>query len=174
MDEQQQTPFWDFSLAVYGADGVQAECLDLQERCGIDVNLLLFAAYAGAKEGIALTKEDLAAAVEVVGHWHDDIVRRLRGARQALKAWAMGEDQLGLEAGALRQKVKANELEAERIEQFMLWNWLRERNASLARAERGDALPTNIQALLVMYDACPSGTMPQSVVPHLLRAAGGL
>jgi hypothetical protein len=86
----------------------------------------------------------------------------------------VGEDRLGLEAGALRQNVKANELEAERIEQFMLWNWLRERNASLARAERGDALPTNIHALLAMYDACPSGATPQSVVPHLLRAAAGL
>jgi uncharacterized protein (TIGR02444 family) len=36
--------FWDFSLKVYAAAGVADECILLQDRFGIDVNLLLFCA----------------------------------------------------------------------------------------------------------------------------------
>ena len=48
------TPLWAFSLAVYGGDGVAEECLDLQERLGLDVNILLFAAFLGAVEAVQL------------------------------------------------------------------------------------------------------------------------
>jgi len=39
---------------------VAEECLGLQERLGLDVNLLLFAAYIGAVEGVALATQDVA------------------------------------------------------------------------------------------------------------------
>ena len=37
--------FWKFSLAVYAAPGVPEECLAVQERYGVDVNVLLFCAW---------------------------------------------------------------------------------------------------------------------------------
>jgi uncharacterized protein (TIGR02444 family) len=33
-------PFWNFSLELYGGDGVAEACLDLQERRRCDVNIL--------------------------------------------------------------------------------------------------------------------------------------
>jgi uncharacterized protein (TIGR02444 family) len=42
---------WSFSLAVYSDGSVQQECLNLQDQYGIDVNVLLFCAYAGVIHG---------------------------------------------------------------------------------------------------------------------------
>ena len=41
-------PFWDFSLHTYSAEGVGEACIALQERRGVDVNLILFCAWNGA------------------------------------------------------------------------------------------------------------------------------
>lgn len=40
--------FWQFSLAVYEAPGVEPECLALQEALAVDVNLQLFCTWRGA------------------------------------------------------------------------------------------------------------------------------
>mgnify|MGYP001460985468 CR=1 FL=1 len=37
--------FWRFSLTVYRRPGVEAALLALQERCGSDTNLLLYACW---------------------------------------------------------------------------------------------------------------------------------
>ncbi len=44
-----RNPFWDFSLAVWGREAVEPACLALQERHGIDVNVLLFCGWAGRR-----------------------------------------------------------------------------------------------------------------------------
>ena len=56
------SPFWDFSVAVYGASAVEGECLTLQDQFGIDVNLILLCAFVGAAHGVALTPDDIASA----------------------------------------------------------------------------------------------------------------
>src|SRR3954470_3940357 len=38
-------PFWNFSLELYAGEGVAEACLDLQERRGCDVNVLLFCCW---------------------------------------------------------------------------------------------------------------------------------
>lgn len=100
-------PFWDFSLAVYGRPGVPAACLSLQDRRGADVNLLLFAAWAGMACGVRLNTEALAVIDAGVRTWREEVVRPLRAVRRRVK----GEDD------ALYQRLKAAELEAERIQQ---------------------------------------------------------
>ena len=67
--------FWDFSLAVYGAEAVAPECLSLQDKFGIDVNLLLLCAYVGAVRGVTLTVGDIVAARAEVATGHKDIVK---------------------------------------------------------------------------------------------------
>ena len=69
------SPFWNFSLAVYGASAVQDECLHLQDQFGLDVNLVLLCAFLGAVHGAALTSDDIAAARQETGPWHEDIVK---------------------------------------------------------------------------------------------------
>jgi uncharacterized protein (TIGR02444 family) len=150
------TPLWAFSLAVYAADGVAAECLDVQERFGVDVNLLLFAAYAGAVDGVQLDTQDIAAAAGVTSAWHNNIVRALRTARRALKPATLDNASPSRAAAAeLRMHVKRAELDSEKIEQTMLWSWWR-RSASRSRGNNEVALGVNLDALLAHYGA-PTG-----------------
>ena len=87
------SPFWNFSLAVYGANAVQHECLDLQDRFGLDVNLILLCAFLGAVHGVALTPDDIAAARETVRQWQEQVVRPLRAARRNLKSVELQDSQ---------------------------------------------------------------------------------
>jgi uncharacterized protein (TIGR02444 family) len=165
-------PFWKFSLAVYGAPGVADECLALQERLSLDVNLLLFAAYAGAVEGSRLESQDVAAAANSVAAWHDEIVRALRQARRALKPFGSeGENPLQATNAALRATVKAAELQAERIEQAMLWDWSRTHIAARPRGDRQAALAANLRTFLAFCGAAAERADPMTVAPRLFDAA---
>ena len=111
-------PFWRFSLAVYRDKDVQAECLDLQERLGADVNVLLFCAYVGAAESLALGPADLADAAERVRAWHMQAVQPLRAARRSLKPWTEGDSALAHESGLVRRQAQGLEIRTEQLEQW--------------------------------------------------------
>ena len=158
------TPFWAFSIAVYAGDGVAAECLGLQERLEVDVNLLLFAAYMGAVEGVRLSQRDVASASAAVAEWHTEIVRPMRTARQALKAPASNtDDALQPAAASLRLTVKRAELDAEKIEQALLWQWSRSHLHDLQH--NGGALATNVRSVLAFYGDADAPS------PHLIEAS---
>ncbi len=165
-----ETPFWAFSLAVYAADGVAGECLGLQERLGLDVNLLLFAAYSGAVEGVRLEPQDVASAHDAVAEWHAEIVRPMRTARRALKApSANTADPLQPASATLRTQVKRVELEAEQIEQAMLWQWSRTHLQDLAHD--GGALAANLRHVLALYDDAdaPSPRLIEAAIAYAAR-----
>lgn len=103
-----------FALKVYASEGVPPACLLLQERAGVDVNLLLFAAFAGAARGAAVDAAALAAARAAVGAWHAEVVKALRAVRQRLKAGPPPGPTPVTEA--LRDKLKKVEIESELIE----------------------------------------------------------
>ncbi len=108
--------FWEFSQDLYGRPGVAEACLSLQDRRDLDVNILLYCCWAGLR-GQALSMEALGACVDAVRPWQDQVVKPLRAARRWLKG------QRTAPAGAaetLRQAIKAQELEAERLEQLIL------------------------------------------------------
>ena len=109
-------PFWDFSLKAYDRTGVAEACLALQERYGIDVNLLLFAAWAGHC-GRALSANEMAGVIAAAAAWQVEVVRPLRAVRSWLKQQAEVPEDLGQ---GLRGQVKALELQAEMLEQFLL------------------------------------------------------
>jgi uncharacterized protein (TIGR02444 family) len=166
------TPLWDFSLAVYGGDGVENECLALQERLQLDVNLLLFVAFAGAVEGMRLEMQDIAAANTVVAGWHRDIVRSLRHARRALKPASNDTGSPLCEASStLRSQVKISELQAERIEQEMLWRWSRHELAGRPVRGRDQALAANLRGVLEFYGVAANDADAAAAVPHLLETA---
>lgn len=100
-------PLWDFALAAYARPGVAAACLALQDRRGVDVPVLLFAGWAGAVGGVRLTAAEVARIDAVVRPWREEVVHPLRAVRRRIK----GDPG----AGALYERLKAVELEAERI-----------------------------------------------------------
>lgn len=166
------TPLWAFSLAVYGGDGVEDECLDLQERLNLDVNLLLFAAFVGSVEGMQLDDQDIAVADTAVAGWHGEIVRALRRARRALKPPSADAGNPLREASAtLRAQVKAAELEAEKIEQAMLLQWSQSRLAGRPRGDRNRALAANLRGVLEFYGVAGGEAEAAAAIPRLLEAA---
>ncbi|MBB6306496.1 TIGR02444 family protein [Xanthobacter tagetidis] len=103
-----------FALKVYASEGVPPACLVLQDRAAVDVNLLLFAAFAGAVRGARVDAAALAAAQAAVGTWHVEVVKALRAVRQRLKSGPPPGPSAVTEA--LRDKLKKVEIESELIE----------------------------------------------------------
>ena len=133
-------PFWDFSLRVYGSDGVPEACLVLQERHGIDVNVLLYCAWLGASGRGAIDDGEIARVCAAVEAWHAGIVRAVRGVRQRLKG-GFGAAPVAL-SEPLRRRIAKLEVDFEHVEQLMLAASL-DRDADEARAPEarlGDAL----------------------------------
>lgn len=140
--------FRDFSFAVYTAPGVEEECLSLQDGHGVDVNILLFCAYAAVVARITLGPQDLAAIDREVAGLRDGIIAPLRTCRRAMKQGiaALAPERRD-EAQQLRSRVKDIELAAEYLEQDRLVAWLAA-SASGAADTPSMALGANIGLLL--------------------------
>jgi uncharacterized protein (TIGR02444 family) len=112
-------PFWNFSLEIYAGDGVAEACLDLQERRGCDVNVLLFCCWLGASGRPTLTTDRLRSILTVSDVWQAEIVRPLRRVRRLLKdkPW---HEALPETVDAARRRVADAELAAEHAEQLKL------------------------------------------------------
>ena len=105
---------WRFSLAFYAHPGVSEALIELQDRAGFDVNLMLFALWLGVSGRGRLTKEELAIATRIVRPIGADIVEPLRELRRKLRSDPDADVQ------RLREGIKALELAAEKIVQNRL------------------------------------------------------
>lgn len=106
--------FLTFALTVHEADGVPDAAILLQDQCGADVDVLLFAAFVGAVRGRAFSRQDLDAALGRVGPWQSEVVGPLRAVRRRLKEGPPPAS--GAATNALRERIKQIELDAEMIE----------------------------------------------------------
>lgn len=111
-------PFWDFSLAVYGGEGIPEACLELQEAHGVDVNVILFCCWLGETGRGLLAPAETAAMCAAVGEWHAVAVRGVRAVRQKLKG-GMAPAPVAL-SEPLRRRLATIEVELEHIEQLIL------------------------------------------------------
>ena len=130
--------FWRFSLDVYGRPGVAAACLELQDRHGCDVNLVLFALWVGASGRGRLRDADLSALDGATASWRRAVIAPLRALRRQVKREA--------DAALLYEALKAAELEAEHILQSRL-EALAPPVTVAAAGRRADAL-ANLRASL--------------------------
>lgn len=119
MSQAAANSFWSFSLQLYGKPGVASAFLGLQDRLGLDVNMLLLCCWAGAA-GRQLSVDDLKAAERVAAPWQMEVVRQLRVLRRRLKR---GYDGLPADrVDAYRKSLNALELEGEHIAQDAIAN----------------------------------------------------
>jgi uncharacterized protein (TIGR02444 family) len=168
-----ESRFWRFSLAVYADAAVQRECLTLQDEHGVDVNMLLFCAFAGAAHGVVLSEGAMREAADMVGAWHKDVVGTLRAARRALKPVAAEPGPLNVPVAALRSRVKELELDAERLEQAMLEHWAAAQIGLWPRARPANAVVDNVRTLLAMSVQKPEPpTLPEHLIAAALTVAG--
>jgi uncharacterized protein (TIGR02444 family) len=163
------TPFWRFSLHFYRQPGVAEACIALQDGSGVDVNLLLFVMWL-AVAGQHLSHEDVQKLEDTVRGWRNLTIVPIRDVRRELK----GQATL-VEAGkqeAFRNRIKAVELEAERLQQEALYEAAHRSppgtpstpseavRANLAAYARvlGESFPKlAIDALIVAFDGIDHG-----------------
>lgn len=134
-----ETPFWRFSGTVYASPGVAEACLSLQDRHRLDVNILLFCAWAGSR-GYRLDGGELGQLRLAARPWHEEVVSPLRAARRWLKVQSSVPETLG---EAFREEVKSLELQAEMLEQLMLYQEI--------DIPEGEGAPADVAANLQLY-----------------------
>ena len=105
-------PFWDYSVAAYSRDGVPQACLELQDCCGLDVNVLLYGAWLAVLDR-RLTRPHLADIDVGVEEWRSKVVQPLRSLRRELRSYPA--------AAAIREDIKAVELRGERQQQDIMY-----------------------------------------------------
>lgn len=160
--EFDEHPLWKFSLAVYGAPGVAAACLDLQDRRGADVNLLLYFAFVALSGRGGLAPDEIARCRAALAPWTDQVVGRLRAVRRALKPGS-GAD-FGPDLGAagpepvaaLRRQIAALEIAAEKLSQQALAARLATLPAAAAAGDEGDRRAAALATIRVYLAGLPA------------------
>ena len=110
------TDFPAYSIALYGKGKVEESCLRLQDEYGLDANAVLFCYWFGARHGVA--GEGLWERIdEISRQWQGRLVRPLREARRWLKHPGFEPDR---EQRDLRERIKADEIAAELLQQRMM------------------------------------------------------
>ena len=157
-----ETPFWRFSLHFYRQAEVSDACIALQDECGVDVNLLLFLFWLAAG-GRRLSAADVKRLDETVRGWRDLTIAPIREARRKLKgASTLVQPQ---KQEAFRTKIKAIELEAERLQQEALYGLTRSGPLG-GQAAPGAAARANVAA----YERILKASFPKQTVNILLGA----
>jgi len=110
----QASPFWNFSLGYYRGAGVSEACLELQDNCGVDVNVVLFLLWMASQKR-TLDAAQVKALGDKVRPWQVDVIGPIRALRRKLKTDAPLLDKGSAEL--FRAKIKAIELESERLQQ---------------------------------------------------------
>jgi uncharacterized protein (TIGR02444 family) len=160
-------PHWRFALALYAQPGAAEACLFLQDRFGVDVNILLFAMFAATERGMAVTPEDVDGMDAAVTAWRREAVVPLRAIRRRLKQPLANV--AGAHAELLRTQVKSAELFAEQIEQALLARWFQVRNVQPASKD------VDLGAILwtvVAHFGQGTGAPDDAIRPLLLAVAG--
>jgi uncharacterized protein (TIGR02444 family) len=117
-DQSGKSPFWRFSVKFYAVPGVAQACIDLQDQAKVDVNILFYLLW-NATQGRAFNAADVTEIERSLGPWREIAVVPIRNVRRALKSPppAMPPEA----AESLRTRIKAVELEAERLQQEALY-----------------------------------------------------
>ena len=140
--DERPDDLWRFSLAFYALPGVARALIALQDRDGLDVNLMLFAMWLGISGRGRLDRDGLAAAERAVDRIRTEIVEPLRSLRRRLRG-DPGGDVLHL-----REGVKALELAAEKLVQARLERFAGPAEADMAAEARLTAAHANLALYL--------------------------
>ncbi len=153
------SPFWQFSIKFYGVPGVAQACIELQDKANVDVNVLFFLLW-NATQGRAFNAADVTEIERAIGPWRDMAVVPVRNVRRALKT--PPDVMPPAAAESLRSRIKAVELEAERLQQEALYQLaqssrLGRPSASSARAARDSV--SSYQGVIGPFPPAPLDTL---------------
>jgi uncharacterized protein (TIGR02444 family) len=162
LQSAQDSPFWRFSLRFYRDPDVAAACITLQDEAGVDVNVLLFLLWSASLKR-TLPQATIADLDARIGEWRDAAVIPLRTLRRALKV--PPPVVAARSAEAFRTRIKALELEAERLQQQTMYE--------LAPSLPFEDAPSSVAAAranIAAYAAIRPTALPQAAVETMLTA----
>ncbi|GER00721.1 hypothetical protein JCM17845_13440 [Iodidimonas gelatinilytica] len=116
MTDKDAEAFWEFSLSLYGKDGVAPACLALQDKQGADVNILLYLCYLVVTGHRLLDRSDMAVLMEKTDEIRSTVLAPMRALRRRLKTMAASNPMLE----PVYRTAKDAELAAEKSQQFEL------------------------------------------------------
>jgi uncharacterized protein (TIGR02444 family) len=151
-----KSPFWRFSVKFYAVEGVAPACIELQDHAGVDVNLLFFLLW-NATQNRTFSQEEVAELELTIGLWRETAVVPLRNVRRALKSPPpiMPRET----AEAFRTRIKAVELEAERLQQEALYGLARSGRIGQPAASPAEAARNSIAAYQAVLRPFPPGPL---------------
>ncbi len=130
-----ENEFWNFSLKIYGGDGVSRAFINIQDRHQMDVNMLLLGIWFGSTGRGQLSQKQVSDAIEITSIWNQKIVCNLRDVRDRLKErFEFFSDK---HTQAMRSSVLALEIECENIEHLALANYLGEMAEGIDKTTAG-------------------------------------
>ena len=154
-----KSPFWRFSIKFYAEPGVAEACIALQDQAKVDVNILFFLLW-NATQGRAYGKADVAEVERMIGAWRDMAVVPIRNVRRALKSPPPVMTPEAAEG--FRTRIKAVELEAERLQQEALYELAQSSRLGQPSASPAKAAQTSIdgyQAIIGPFPPAPLATV---------------
>ncbi len=116
-------PFRDFSASLYCKPGIADASLFVQERYGLNINLVLFCVWVADTGGGALTTGNIATALRRLADWQKHVIKPLREIRRACRHEALGIPECLLQT--FQPQIETVELGAEHIEQLVLGEFAR-------------------------------------------------
>ncbi|MCW5721627.1 MAG: TIGR02444 family protein [Devosia sp.] len=124
-------PLWRFAIRLYDEEGVSPACLRLQNEGGVDVLLLLAGLYAEIALAAPLAETEYLRLSRNMAEWRDEAIQPLRALRIWLKPSQAGVPDDVREK--MRNRVKALELDAERIQLARIADWLADNRDTTSR-----------------------------------------
>ena len=168
--EPKSSPFWRFSLKFYRQGGVADACIALQEQSGVDVNLLLYLLWH-AGQSRTFAPAEVAVLESRIGPWRDATVIPLRAVRRALKVPPALV--AGPAAEVFRNKIKAVELEAERLQQEAMYALAQAEPLGREAASSDVAARANVAAYQTMLGATFSAPAVATVLAAFITMQTG-
>ena len=151
-----KSPFWRFSVKFYAVPGVAPACIELQDQAGVDVNVLFFLLWNATQNRI-FSRDQVAQIENRIGGWRDMAVVPLRAVRRALKSppAAIAADV----AEGFRTRIKAVELEAERLQQEALYDLAQGGKLGQSVASPVEAAQASVSAYQGVIGPFPPGPL---------------
>ena len=113
MPDCSDSPLWLFCLALYARPEVAESCLNLQDRCHADVNIVLYLLWLASLKR-RLSDTEIERITSATQDWRERIIKPLRASRRGLKNSHPIPTQTAAER--LRQLLKKLELNAEKLQ----------------------------------------------------------
>jgi uncharacterized protein (TIGR02444 family) len=159
----QGSPFWRFSLQFYRQPRVADACIALQEESGVDVNLLMFLLWNATRRRTFLP-DQVDWIESKISAWRESAVIPLRSVRRALKVSTLLVPAPAAEA--FRTKIKAVELEAERLQQEAMYDL----EPHVPSGEEAPSTADAASASIAAYETTLEAQFPASAVDTILAA----